>query len=426
MAEMKNIILGSALFNWGETHRMVGIGEELEKRGYQIIYLGKGKYDYMIDETDFIRAEVPTDEEWFTQERIAKMMDMDTYVNNYATAEEIDRQISAEVEVMRKYNPVCVVTGYRTTLSLSARVLNVPLVWVMSSAISKEFFTKKIESLPENSILNRYFDKEKMNKNKDVMLGFVKQMLSMYDETSKEWNKVNKKYGLPKFESDLDIFKGELNIISDPFEFGEDEDGYKYCGPIFLHKKIEMPEITKDIDSINKKKVFVILGSSGQKDHFTKVLDAVADYDCEFYIAANKALSPEDKAKYPSNFHFSDVFPVFDMAQKVDACITNGGQGTIYAVLAAGKPFVGISLFMEQQYNLETLTSRGFGLQVPKEKITKESMKEALDKVLYDETYINKAKEGEAIVRKYYDDPDYYAEGKAADLIKEYLDEKES
>lgn len=81
---------------------------------------------------------------------------------------------------------------------------------------------------------------------------------------------------------------------------------------------------------------------------------------------------------------------------------------------------------MEQQYNLETLTSRGFGLQVPKEKITKESMKEALDKVLYDETYINKAKEGEAIVRKYYDNPDYYAEGKAADLIKEYLDEKES
>ena len=56
---MKTIIVASALYNWGETHRMVGIGEELEKRGYKVVYLGEGKYDFMVDEAKFERAKVP-------------------------------------------------------------------------------------------------------------------------------------------------------------------------------------------------------------------------------------------------------------------------------------------------------------------------------------------------------------------------------
>lgn len=421
---MRTIVIGSALFNWGETHRMVSIGLELQKRGFRIVYLGEGKYDYLLGNTGFTRALVPGDEEWFTEERISKMMDMDTYVNDYTTFEELNRQIQWEVEVMKKYDPVMVITGYRTTLSISARVIKVPLVWVMSSAVSKSFFSKQIASLPENSILNRYFEKGKMEKNKDVMLSFVKKMVAIYNETSKVWNEVNDKYGLPHFESDLDIFKGELNIVSDPLEFGEEEDGYKYCGPIFLREKIEMPDVTADMDKSSKKKIFVILGSSGKKENFVSVLDAVNGLDYEFYIASNHTLSEEEKEKYPGNCHFSDRFPVYEMTQKVDACITNGGQGTIYPVLAAGKPFVGIALFMEQQYNLETLTNRNYGILMQKSDITAEKMRDALDRVLYDDTYISAAKDGAKIVEKYYFDPEFYAEKKTADFIEEYLNEK--
>ena len=292
---MKTIIVASALYNWGETHRMVGIGEELEKRGYKVVYLGEGKYDFMVDEAKFERAKVPGDEEWFTPERIEKMMDMDTYVNNYATAEEINRTVSAEVEVMKKYNPVMVVTGYRTTLSISARILKVPLVWVLSSVVSKNFFLRKIDSLPENSILNRYFDKNKMNQNKEVMLDFVKKMFSIYNESSAEWNKVNEMYGLKKFESDLDIFEGELNIASDPPEFGEKGDGYKYCGPIFHKKKIEMPEVTADMDEKPKKKIFIVMGSSGTSEDFERVLKALKDLDYEYYISTTRMTDDEKK-----------------------------------------------------------------------------------------------------------------------------------
>ncbi len=420
---MKTIIVASALYNWGETHRMVGIGEELEKRGYKVVYLGEGKYDFMVDEAKFERVKVSGDEEWFTPERIEKMMDMDTYVNNYATAEEINRTVSAEVEVMKKYNPVMVVTGYRTTLSISARILKVPLVWVLSSVVSKNFFLRKIDSLPENSILNRYFDKNKMNQNKEVMLDFVKKMFSIYNESSAEWNKVNEMYGLKKFESDLDIFEGELNIASDPPEFGEKGDGYKYCGPIFHKKKIEMPEVTADMDEKPKKKIFIVMGSSGTSEDFERVLKALKDLDYEYYISTTR-MTDDEKKKYPDNFHFADAYPVYEMAGKVDACITHGGQGTIYSVIAAGKPFVGIPLFMEQQYNLETMQKKHYGVLIPKEKVSTESIKEALEKAWSDPEFIGGAKAGGEIVRKYLIDPAYSAESKAADIIKEYLDEK--
>ena len=421
---MKTIVIGSALFNWGETHRMVSIGLELQKRGYHIVFLGEGTYDSLLNNTGFTRAKIPEDREWFTEERIRKMMEMDTYVNDYTSFEELKKQIQAEVEVMKKYNPVMVITGYRTTLSISARVIQAPLVWVMSSAISEKFFAKQVSSLPENSILNRYFEKDKMKKNKDIMLEFVKKMVVIYNETSRVWNKVNEFYGLPVFKSDLDIFKGDLNIVSDPLEFGEDERGYKYCGPIFLRNKIELPEIVDRIDKSNRKKIFIILGSSGRKENFFSVMDAVRNLDYEFYVACNYTMSQDDKKKYPTNFHFGEIFPVYEKAKKVDACITNGGQGTIYAVLAAGKPFVGIALFMEQQYNLETLTSRNYGIQLQKEEVDMQSMKNALEKVLYDETIQSAAKEGGKIVEKYLMDPAFAAEKKAADLIEEYLNEK--
>ena len=420
---MKTIIVASALYNWGETHRMVGIGEELKKRGYRIVYLGEGKYDYMVDETDFERVKVPGDEEWFTPERIKKMMDIDTYVNNYATADEILKTVKAEVEVMKKYNPVMVVTGYRTTLSISARVLKVPLVWVLSSVVSKNFFLSKIDSLPEKSILNRYFNKDKMNQNKEVMLGFIKKMFSIYNESSAEWNKVNEMYGLKKFESDLDIFEGELNIASDPPEFGEEGDGYKYCGPIFHKKRIEMPEVAADIDSITKKKIFIVMGSSGTGEDFERVLKNLDNEDYEYYVSSGR-MTEEEKKKYPENFHFADAYPVYEMAGKVDACITHGGQGTIYSVLAAGKPFIGIPLFMEQQYNLETMQKKHYGILLPKDKVTKETIEEALDRAFTDKELIEGAKEGGEIVRKYLIDPEYSAESKAAEIIKEYLDEK--
>ena len=91
------------------------------------------------------------------------------------------------------------------------------------------------------------------------------------------------------------------------------------------------------------------------------------------------------------------------------------------AAIVAG---IGIPLFMEQQYNLETMQKKHYGILLPKDKVSKETIEEALNRAFTDKELIEGAKEGGEIVRKYLIDPEYSAESKAAEIIKEYLDEK--
>ena len=55
---MKYILVGSALFNWSETQRMIEISDELTRRGYQIVFVGKGKYDFLLEEKGYIREHI--------------------------------------------------------------------------------------------------------------------------------------------------------------------------------------------------------------------------------------------------------------------------------------------------------------------------------------------------------------------------------
>jgi len=48
-------------------------------------------------------------------------------------------------------------------------------------------------------------------------------------------------------------------------------------------------------------------------------MDAVRNLDYEFYVACNYTMSQDDKKKYPTNFHFGERFPVYEMAKKVIA-----------------------------------------------------------------------------------------------------------
>ena len=94
---MKYILVGSALFNWSETQRMIEISDELTRRGYQIVFVGKGKYDFLLEEKCYIREHIAYDEKWYTPDRITKMLDMDRHGNNYATLDEIENIIASEV-----------------------------------------------------------------------------------------------------------------------------------------------------------------------------------------------------------------------------------------------------------------------------------------------------------------------------------------
>jgi UDP:flavonoid glycosyltransferase YjiC (YdhE family) len=360
MTDTKYILVGSALFNWSETQRMIEISDELSQRGYRIVFIGSGKYDYLLDTKDFIREHIDYDSSWYTLERISMMLGMDQYGSDFATIEEVENIIVAEINVIKKYNPLAILTGYRMTLTISSKICKIPIVWSLAATLSKIY----LESVAEKA--------EQVNKIKrDLKLPY-QEIRALFEDkiacerlldeckTSTVWNSFLKKNLCSPLVCDLDIYTGDLNLMSDAKElFPEliETETYKFIGPILNNQHIEMPEIVNQVISQNskRKKVLISIGSGGKKELFVKILQSTLGFDCDFFVSVIGILNNDDIKDYPSNYYFCDKFPLIEIARICDVAIIQGGQGTLYATIAGQCPFASLPATFEQRQNVENL-----------------------------------------------------------------------
>lgn len=362
----KVIMVGAALFNWSETQRMIEISMEMYHRGYQIVFLGEGKYDFLLQDRSFIREKLCADKKWYTPERIEKMLDMDHVGSDYAQSQEIEEVVAEEIALIQKYKPAAILTGYRMTLSVSARITKVKMVWCLSAVLSAPYFEKNRERL-------KRFEEDKKKK-KDNNLTY-REIRALYEDaaaytkmiencrTLKEWNRCLERYGAKLFRYDMEIYIGDLNLMSDARQFFPQIDEipgkYVFIGPIFNSERIEMPQIVHEIQSHpvrkHRKKILVSFGSSGRKELLMQVLDAMRKFDFEFFISVIGLLSEEEIKNFPDHFHFCDKFPLLEVATLCDSAIIQGGQGTLYAVIAGNCPFLAFPATYEQRHNAENM-----------------------------------------------------------------------
>jgi UDP:flavonoid glycosyltransferase YjiC (YdhE family) len=412
---MKNkIMIAFAAYNWAETHRMISIGEEFLNNGYEVYALGEGKYDFLLKNVDFHRVYVNEDKKWYTNERKEKLMKMDIYGNNYCTENELRKIINEEIKIINSIDPKVIITGYRTTLSVSAKITKTPLVWVLSAVVSKKFFEGGFASIPENR--GGFFKKLKSNDSKK----YSKLVLNN-NSSSKIWNNILIENNLPIFKSDIDIFEGDINLLSDApelFPFIVPSKKYQFTYPLINNNEIAMP---KGIDNfLNKQRlsIFITLGSSGNKQLFLKILDCLKKIDASIIVAKTNILKDSDIQDYPKNYFFAESFPHIDIAKKTDLSIIHGGQGTIYSTLIAGKPFIGIPLFSEQQYNLEVISKMNSGICLLQKELNEENLISAINQIIKNKKINDNAKKLSKIIYKYYKDPDYSANKRAYNIIK--------
>lgn len=388
MTDTKYILAGSALFNWSETQRMIEISDEMKRRGYEIVFIGKGKYDFLLETKDYIREYIDYDATWYTPKRISMMLEMDQYGSNFATLDEVEKIIAAEVALIRKYNPVAILTGYRMTLTISAKMCQAPIAWTLTAALSKPYLALIAERAKQLNKLKRdakqsYESIRAMYEDKiacDRLLGKCK--------TSDAWNEYLVKNGHAPLSCDLDIYTGDLNLMSDAdvlFPELEETANYKFIGPILNNQHIEMPSIVDQVMRQNngRKKVLITIGSAGKKEMLLTILQATRDFDCDFFVSVIGALDEEDIKKFPDNYIFCEKFPLIEIAQLCDAAIIQGGQGTLYAMIAAQCPFVSLPGSFEQRQNVENILRHyPCGEIIRLFSVTEQRIKEAVRAVL--------------------------------------------
>ena len=395
MTDTKYILVGSALFNWSETQRMIEISDELNRRGYKIVFIGEGKYDYLLDTKNYVREYIDYDSTWYTPKRISMMLRMDQYGSNFATSDEVEKIISAEINVIKKYNPVAILTGYRMTLTISAKVCQIPIIWSLSATLSKPYLevvaekTKQINKIKRDS-KQSYESIRALFEDKiacERLLGECK--------TSDVWNDFLVKNLCEPLSCDLDIYTGDLNLMSDAktlFPEIKEDRRYRFIGPLLNNQIIEMPEIVKSVLNKNheKKRVLISIGSAGKKELLLKILEATLGFDCDFFVSVIGALSENEIKKFPENYYFCEKYPLIEIAQKCDVSIIQGGQGTLYAMIVAKCPFVSLPAFFEQRKNIENvIKSYKCGEIIRNYNISSNTIQLALSKLLSDAEYKN-------------------------------------
>lgn len=417
----KKVLVAAAAYNWAECHRMAGIGKEFLKLGYSVYSLGIGKYDYLLKE-GMEHLSIEYDSVWYAPDRINKLMNMDEYGNDYCQQEELENMLMYERVLLEEIKPDLIVTGYRTTLSLSCKMVNIPLVWILSAVVSPLYYQYGLATMPERvpiQYVNRISDKK-------LQSAYYCKVALKNNGTSKVWNKVAKKYTIPELKSDLEIYTGDLSLMSDIPELFPDFKNvpakYQFCGPLFNYEEISMPScIDRYQEKGGRKRIFVTLGSSGELEILLQILESLIKIDADIFVATTSIMDSSMQRKFPGNFYFGEKYPHKEIAEWVDLSIIHGGQGTVYTTLLAGKPFIGIPMFSEQQYNIENAVRHGSGEYISVKSLFEGTLEDTINKIFSDSAYNDNAITLREVIMPYYEDETKNASSIAVQRIKEFF-----
>ena len=240
----------------------------------------------------------------------------------------------------------------------------------------------------------------------------VKGMIISVD--SAPFKKYRKENGLAANKNIWDVWKGDLNLMTDIPEYAPTTglpDNFHYIGPIIWNPDIPVPEW---IDSLNpsKKTIYITMGSTGYERFFIEMADMFAgtDYQCIMTTAGMVELK-----NIPENFYVTEYAPGDELMRRSDLVICHGGNGTIYQALSEGVPIIGIPTMHDQEFNLQRVEALGAGVQVSELAFKQEDLMSAVNRIIGDSGYKQRAGELKEILK------DYDAPRKGAELIDSFL-----
>ncbi len=417
-----------AMSDLAESHRMASIAEAFLNLGHEVFILGKGKFDYLFNNKKYKKVDIPYDNIWMTEENFLKLHDFDKCGLGFLNEDEFDIFVKEEVKLLNKINPDIVINGFRPTMAVSTKIKKTPYVWVLSAVASDLFIKYELRTMPYGfSKVIKSLGIFKIISPK-LFLALLKYLIIM-PKWYGSWNKIMKKYNLPKFKTMMGGFKGDYNLMSDAVElypeFEEIPPYYDFCGPLLYNMEIKIPESLKKFKKIKDRPViFFNMGSSGDPEIIKKIIYGFKDKPYDVFCSITSIIKKDDLDFIPDNVIIEIIFPAFELGKITDVALIHGGQGTVYTTILNGTPFVGIPMFNEQQWNLETLARNQCGIIIPRPDLEINDVYNAIDEVLKNKLYKENILKLQKKILKYKNNPLYYPPKIAAKKILEFLDYK--
>jgi UDP:flavonoid glycosyltransferase YjiC (YdhE family) len=215
-------------------------------------------------------------------------------------------------------------------------------------------------------------------------------------------NRAARYFGVDKFISIFDYWKGNITMVAEPPEFTGVTlpPDYYYTGPLIARQNFPLPDEIKNIPK-DKPLIYFAMGSSGTPEIVAKIIES---FDGEPYRVISPVKFMLDKVPgitIPSNVIVTNWLPAHQVNKMVDISVTHGGIGTIMTAAYAGKPVVGVGMQPEQDANIACLVRKGFAIRVPKSKDPSKKVQEVIRLLRENDEAKKKAEEFSKIMEKW-------------------------
>ncbi|MFO0648227.1 MAG: hypothetical protein U0326_18455 [Polyangiales bacterium] len=344
------------------------------------------------------------------------------------TADELRAFARSEAAYLRARGARAVVTGFTLSALLSSRLAGVPLVTEHAGSFVPPMAERGLFPAPTRGpfplagLLPKRAQRWLANQGPVRARGFTEVIDGVARELGVE--------GVPTLAA---MLMGDLTLVTDvPEVTGVSREALeswrpktprhyradpvlRYVGPLFARLAVPIPDEVERFLRAPGPVVYVAMTSS-LGSLVEDVVRRVEASGARVLVAATAHRLDHLRS---SRVCVAGVLPSHEVFPRVAAGVVTGGQGSVQTALAAGRPFVGIPLQPEQEWNVAAVERLGAAVRVSEASARGPAMTAAVRALLDDAS----ARAAAARIAAVFADID--GPGRCAEAILEYLDRRE-
>ena len=351
--------------------RLVTLGDMLVKRGWQVVLATDPRYSAMVGPQAFDLVDLYTMPGSVFQKALA----YGTPIFDFPT---LDRYVVDELALYERVQPQCVVSDFRISTAISARVAKIPYVNVTNAYWNPLAIIRRI--VPEFEWVQKVgVGVAQIGFNAFQRVGYFQHAIPV--------NRIRRKHGLESIGIDFRaaLMDGDITCFSDFPEViptAALPPTQSFIGPLLWSPPVTPPAWWPELlDRPGKPPlVYVSLGSSGPAGMLQTVLDGLARLPVEVVASA---AGKSEALNIPPNARVADMLPGDQACAAADVVVCNGGSPGTYQAMVLGKPVIGIAANMDQFLNMAAVEDAGCGRLLRARSVTAEDIRRVAAEMLY-------------------------------------------
>lgn len=342
------------------------VAQSLSPEAFEVVFARPSSFAWLTAGSGLRTIDLPCQEAMV----FARRLEHGRPLYDYATLAAYVEQDLALIETER---PDVVIGDFRLSLSVSARLRNVPYVTICDAYWSPEYPSRpplpvlsftRFTPIPLASLLFRHI----------APLAMRLHTLPL--------ERLRAHHGLPSLGHDLRrcYTDADLRLFANfPELFPEvaESETATFIGPISWSPAANA---SLELATAGRPLVYVTMGSSGDIGVLGSVIEAVGSFDCDI-VVSTAGRSVPGKVRTSSTRLF-DYLPGEQVCERASLVVCNGGSPTTNQALAQGVPVLGIASNMDQFLNMRAVEEFGAGILVRGDRARPERIRTAAQALL--------------------------------------------